>query len=970
MKTYYNIIATVSLLVIGLTIGAASASTATLSPGLDYRLYETLEPTSDEWVAVVVFLEHDLPSAVSSVIDDPQLSRSQRLKLVGNSLRQLAVQGASEISGFLSDHADGSVKRHWLVPAYSATIPLDKVSELASMNGVRLVVEDAQLTYDPPVAISKAPATTATADPSGLDILNVRPLWEQGITGQGRLVCSFDTGVDGDHPALAPKWRGNRASLGASWFSKVSQEDGPSDRSGHGTHTMGIMVGSDGADTIGVAPGAEWISAGVIDQGRPLQTTLSDIIDAFQWTLNPDGDTATTDDVPDVISNSWGIPKGLFSPCDATFSTIIEAVEAAGIVVIFAAGNEGPNAMTMRSPADLATTTLSAFSVGAVGYDRMITSFSSRGPSSCDPTEIKPEVVAPGVQIRSSYKDGGYAYLQGTSQAAPFIAGLVALMRQYNPDATVEQIKSALISAAVDLGEAGEDNAYGHGLVDAARLIEYLPNPGMPLFELVRTEVSNDGIAEPGEVVDLRFVLVNSAANAPTVIGHLSIQDGDAVTILNSEAGFFFGNSGIMAMNFEPFEIAVDQDSYHGEEVSFILSLESTSGEVWAQLPYTLTIGIAPEGTFLTHQTARIVFSVSDFGQYGLGPNSIYNAGGAGFSFDGGSNLLYEAGVVVARNPLQLSTSLRDSLGRFRPSDFRAIESSQEFLLADDGSAHSTVDLTDAYSDIPIPVTVSQDVSTFDDAEGVVIMQFNLKNLSIEPLTGLRFGFMADFDLSDGGDLFVYNSESEMLAQRSAAGPWIGLVPLEGMASIHALRNDGGKTGYTGDEMYAMLSGPARAPDNTQAGDIMFLTVSEELTLEPGQSIEMALALVASDDSAGLEHEARRAKELFDMVTDIDDGSSDMLPELFSLEQNYPNPFNPTTAITFALSATADVELDVYNALGQRVITIFEGTLGAGNHQVVWNGTDASGAAVASGVYFYRLSTPSGAQSKKMLLLK
>ena len=118
-------------------------------------------------------------------------------------------------------------------------------------------------------------------------------------------------------------------------------------------------------------------------------------------------DANTTSDVPDVILNSWGVPRGLFIPCSQTFWEVIDNVEAAGIVTVFAAGNEGPNPQTMRDPADRAATPLNSFSVGAVDNNKVIGDFSSRGPSSCDTTQIKPEVVAPGVLVRSSSKDGG-----------------------------------------------------------------------------------------------------------------------------------------------------------------------------------------------------------------------------------------------------------------------------------------------------------------------------------------------------------------------------------------------------------------------------------------------------------------------------------------------------------------------------------------------------------------------------------
>ena len=202
-----------------------------------------------------------------------------------------------------------------------------------------------------------------------------------------------------------------------------------------------------------------------------------------------------------------------YPPCDETFWPYLDACESAGIVILFSAGNEGPAEMTLRYPADMATTPINAFSVGAVDNNRLIASFSSRGPSSCDHNQKKPEVVAPGVSIRSSYKGGTYKYMSGTSMAAPYIAGLVALMRQYNPESTVDEIKYAFIQAATDLGVTGEDNAYGYGLPDAARLLTYLPAPQAPEMSLSAVQIVGDGVAFPSETFELELGLTNSGGS-------------------------------------------------------------------------------------------------------------------------------------------------------------------------------------------------------------------------------------------------------------------------------------------------------------------------------------------------------------------------------------------------------------------------------------------------------------------------
>lgn len=467
-------------------------------------LLSTMAKTDQDTSINIIVLMEDSPlrKTISKISLASNITRGERIKTVTNKLISYRAPNADNVKQFLEDRSD-TVIQHWVVPAFTATIPLSSLDTLASMDGINTIIENGPVYLIEPVEIScgvEPPPQPKVSDQ--LKLLGVPYLWAKGINGKGRLVCSFDTGVEKNHPALSSKWRGNHAPASSAWFSNVTTDTIPSDNNGHGTHTMGIIVGSADLDLFGVAPEAEWITAAVIDQNRPYNITTYDILMAFEWTLNPDGDTSTTDDVPDVISNSWGS----LMQCRKVFYTAIDNVEAAGIVVIFAAGNEGPNLQTLRSPADRASTSINSFAVGAVSNSKTIASWSSRGPSSCN-GKIKPEVVAPGVHVRSSYKGGGYYYMSGTSMACPYIAGLVVLYRQYDPDASVKEIKYAIINSCTDLGSPGEDNAYGFGLPDASRLLDYDPPTDT---------INNDTVIE-----ELPFVLYQNYPNPFRTTTHI-----------------------------------------------------------------------------------------------------------------------------------------------------------------------------------------------------------------------------------------------------------------------------------------------------------------------------------------------------------------------------------------------------------------------------------------------------------------
>jgi len=321
---------------------------------------------------------------------------------------------------------------------------------------------------------------TAAAE-SNLKYINAHRAWDMGLHGEGRLVCIFDTGAD-LHLAFANRWRGNQPGVpsSAAWFDPFNQTTQPQDFDSapgtgnwHGTHVTGIAVGMNSPDTLGVAWGAQWIAAYVVRVGTLDLTDFADqIISAYQWAINPDGNPNTLNDVPDVINNSWG--TDLYG-CDDTFWGSIDAVEAAGIVNIIAVANTGPG--QVKSPESRISNEYVNFGVGNINttvQPFQIWQTSGLGPSPCAGSgnvTIKPEVVAPGRLIRSARRTSDYATLTGTSQAAPHISGTVALMRQANPNLTVNQIKQILFDTATDYGSSGNDNTYGYGMINAYQAV-------------------------------------------------------------------------------------------------------------------------------------------------------------------------------------------------------------------------------------------------------------------------------------------------------------------------------------------------------------------------------------------------------------------------------------------------------------------------------------------------------------------
>lgn len=381
--------------------------------------------------------------------------RERRLRL-NEALRAESDLTAARWTRNLERSGARNIKHLWARNAIAAELPASVISRLKASPQIR------RIDYDATVFSSPTVQSGMTQPEWHLQAIGAPNVWAFGATGAGVTVASVDTGVDAQHADLAPRWRGP---VGG-WYDPHNVYAQPHDSDGHGTQTTGLMVGGDmTGSNIGVAPDAQWIAAKIFDDAG--QALVSDIELAFQWLLDPDNDPLT-DDAPDVINNSWGFDT-LINVCDPIFQTYFDTFRTADIAIVFSAGNTGPAPMTSVGPAN----NPGAFSVGSVDDDagHNVSSFSARGPGACNSMEVFPFVVAPGRNIKTSdltfgFNPQAFAIVSGTSFAAPQVAGAMALLKGAFPNATLNQVETALRSTAVDLGAAGDDNDYGSGLID------------------------------------------------------------------------------------------------------------------------------------------------------------------------------------------------------------------------------------------------------------------------------------------------------------------------------------------------------------------------------------------------------------------------------------------------------------------------------------------------------------------------
>ena len=308
-----------------------------------------------------------------------------------------------------------------------------------------------------------------------ISMIGADKVWNEfNVRGEGIVIGNSDTGVDGNHPAIAKQYRGYNSDDNYNWFDPWDGTTSPNDENGHGTHTTGIILGANG---IGVAPEAQWI--GCVNLDRNLANPAL-YLSCMQFMLAPfpkNGDPFTNGEptkAAHILNNSWGCPE--IEGCDS--NALLQAADNlrdAGIFVVVSTGNDGPNCETIESPLSLYD---SVFSVGAIDQFGNMADFSSRGPVTADGSgRTKPDIVAPGVQILSSTPEGTYAEFSGTSMAGPHMVGVVALIWSAQPnligdiDATEQLIIDTAKPYTGDTSTGCFSSntpsiAYGYGVVD------------------------------------------------------------------------------------------------------------------------------------------------------------------------------------------------------------------------------------------------------------------------------------------------------------------------------------------------------------------------------------------------------------------------------------------------------------------------------------------------------------------------
>ncbi|MFV6032064.1 S8 family serine peptidase [Streptomyces sp. NPDC056264] len=463
---------------------AGAAPTAAPTAAVDSALLDAVDEGGEASFFVVLKDQADLSGAKR------QKTHAAKAKAAYQELRAHAASSQRPLTAFLDREKVGH-EEYWIANAVKVRGGQDLVKRLAKRQDVASIVKEQHYALDgveaadgrvtaSRAASSSGAGTVAAAPEWGIADINADDVWNQyDDRGEGIVIANVDSGVQFDHPDLVANYRGNDGdgtfTHDYNWYDPTGQcgtGGVPCDNNGHGTHTMGTMAGANG---VGVAPNARWIAAKGCESSSCSDGSL---LAAGEWILAPtdhNGQNPRPDLAPNIVNNSWGGGNTTF------YQDIVEAWNAAGIFEAFAAGNDGDGTTcsTTRAPGAQAP----AYGVGAYDASGKIAKFSGFGPSLVDGS-MKPNISAPGVDIRSTWPGSSYNTINGTSMATPHVAGAVALLWSAAPSliGDIDETRKVLDEGARDVddthcgGTSGRNNVWGEGRLDVLASVERAPH--------------------------------------------------------------------------------------------------------------------------------------------------------------------------------------------------------------------------------------------------------------------------------------------------------------------------------------------------------------------------------------------------------------------------------------------------------------------------------------------------------------
>ncbi len=888
-------------------------------------------------------------------------------------LRNLARSTQRPILEFL-DQQKGSVAEKegfWIINAIYVKATKNTILKLAERDDI------GRIELDSKVHLTRAIPSSNDASEKivrwNIRAIHADSVWSMGYTGQGIILGQIDTGVDTSHPALSGKFAGHFYDATNNSF------PAPYDDLGHGTHTMGIMVGGDGSGPftpdIGVAPEAMFVAAKAFTSSGAFNSWLTR---AFQWFA-----TLATDSGVDVrvINNSWGA-------CDTLSLShwdIIWSIRSLGFIPVFAIGNHDMNCPHVRggTPGNYPT----VIGVGSVNSMDFVSSFSQRGPapntypwndttywSRPDWNFIKPDLTAPGEGIYSSIPGGGYQSWDGTSMATPHVSGVIALMLSKNPSLSYYQIYQILTDNARHVaGYNFPNNNYGWGIVDAAAAIEHTPSPNSPILVIVNVQVNDpNGRLDPGDTSQILITLTNlSSVSANNTIGYLSTSSQE-ISILDSIGTYgTISHMDTITNTSDPFTVVVSPTIQSGSQIPFNLHIVANDS-FSVDLNFELEVGV-PRMDYADIDTGNCILTVTDNG--GIGFMSSDQTQGNGFVYPkNGANTLFYGSLAfgndssyVVDNWYEHGTEdgdwvyTEDPLGRLYYVNPPQVANQELWGMMSD-SGHPT----------PQGVTVEQIAYGFmrDGINDFVIIKYVFKNNGSSTLSNLYAAQFIDFDIGqDPSQNYAFVDTTTRYTAFMAPtnyNPVVGitlLYPRDNVANISTISNPTyvyPDTGMTDANEWKFMSGQLHFGNQSSTNDYSVVVSAGPFSLSPGEEDSVVFAIVGGTSFASYYANCDSAYSAY--LVGINESVNIPRIKTFRIA---PNVMRSRGKLTFTIDRRSNITVNLFDVSGRVIKHVYNGVMESGIHSL---GMDTRG--LPAGIYFLELNVDGRTKIGKFMVVK
>lgn len=922
------------------------------------QLAEKMESVSEnEFIRINILLEEQYDSHELLRIAHI-LSKSEKREYVVNELKSFSWDSQREILAQLETSENKgliqNLKSLWITNVINCYAKPEAIEGISRRKDIKSIDwdEERNLLLDYKIKEQKSITDNSSSREITWNVshVNADDVWDLGFTGEGVLVAVVDTGVRYTHQDLQDHvWENEDYPYHGYDF--ANNDNNPMDDHGHGTHCAGTVAGDGSAGSqTGMAPDATIMCLKVLDNTG--NGNESDVWSAMEFAVEHEADVVS---MSLGWQHSWGVNRQAWRDC-------MNNSLAAGLISSIAAGNEGnqqwsyPIPDNVRSPGDVPPPWLhpdqtleggvsGVVCVGATDSNDNIAGFSSRGPVTWQDVTgyndyeynpgmglIRPDISAPGVNIKSlgyssdhSYEDGW----DGTSMATPCVAGVMALMLSKNYLLSPAQIDQ-IIEENAAVPQSPKNNTFGSGRIDALASVNATTPPESPPNAAINPNPAHEEM--------------NAAP-----FTNLNWQDSDGGLATSFQVFFGTDDPPTDIVNgeevYEPvyvFDSALDFETQYFWRIDSFNEFGSVTGDVW---------------TFTTSSAADEDFETGDF--------SLFE-----WTFNGAENWF-----IDESNSINGSYSART--GEIGNNQFTSLII--ELDIVEDSE-----------------ISFWKKVSSEENNDK---LKFMIDYAVQEEWSGEIDWSESVFPVEFGHHIFEWKYVKYNGGDSGEDCAWIDYIffPQIGELNPPVLEVDPAE--FNQEMIIGESASDYMFLSNIGGGEINY-TISLDF-----QSPETGWMYLNSSSGVLTEGEADQIRVSFytsnldtgtyfcNIVIDDDIRNETVVPVTLIVSEtgleeelginktrlvgNFPNPFNPsgagrspTTTISFVLKEKSNVKIEIYDIKGQKVRSLVNDELPAGEHSLVWNGLNEQMEDVGSGTYLIKMKTEMTSFVKKMILMK